>query len=83
MTKTGSSSNEYLLGLLVYGDNPRISKETYRRIERNLYASKKYGISDTALHEGFDSVYGFYNHLAGLVALVKDVDRSRWMEFKK
>jgi RNA-directed DNA polymerase len=35
----------------------------------------------TALHEGFDSAFGFYNHLSGLVAFTKDVDERRWQEF--
>lgn len=71
------------MGLLVDGKNPRLSKETYKRIERLLYATQKFGLVATAEHEGFDSVYGFYNHIKGLVAFVKDVDSKRYAEFNK
>lgn len=77
----GPGSRKMVLGLLVDADKPRINKETYHRIERHLYAAAKYGVTETADHEGFDSAFGFYNHLAGLVAFVKDVDRRRWENF--
>jgi RNA-directed DNA polymerase len=74
-------SKKVVLGLLVDGKEPRISKETYRRIDRHLHASDKYGLSETASHEGFDSAFGFHNHLSGLIAFVKDVDQKRWEDF--
>ena len=74
----GPGAKKIVLGLLVDGDRPRIPKETYKRIERLLYASNKYGLIETAKHENFDTPYGFYNHLSGLVAFVKDVDNERW-----
>jgi RNA-directed DNA polymerase len=77
----GPGSKKVVLGLLVDGKEPRISKETYRRIDRHLHASNKYGIADTASHEGFDSAFGFHNHLSGLIAFVKDVDQTRWEDF--
>ncbi|NTU58606.1 MAG: RNA-directed DNA polymerase [Chlorobiaceae bacterium] len=78
----GPGSKKLVLGLLVDGDSPRLSKETYMRIDRLLYAANKYGLVNTAKHENFYSAYGFYNHLSGLVAFVKDVDIKRWAEFK-
>ena len=77
----GPGSKKVVLGLLVDGPEPRISKETYRRIDRHLYASEKFGLTETAMHEGFDSAFGFFNHLSGLIAFVKDVDRNRWEDF--
>ena len=74
-------SKKIVLGLLVDGSEPRLSRETYNRIDRLLHASAKYGIPATAAHEKFDSAYGFYNHLRGLIWFVKDVDRPRWKEF--
>lgn len=74
-------SRKIVLGLLVDGDQPRISRATYHRIDRHLYAAERFGIPETAAHEGFDSAYGFHNHLAGLISFVKDVDRERWDEF--
>ncbi len=77
----GPGSKKLVLGLLVDGDLPRLSKETYKRIDRHLYAIQKYGIVSVSKHEKFDSPLGFYNHLAGLIAYVKDVDTPRWKEF--
>jgi len=77
----GPGAKKIVLGLLVDGATPRISKETYRRIDRHLYACTKYGLTATAAHEGFDSSYGFHNHLGGLIAFVKDVDPVRWNDF--
>ena len=77
----GPGSKKLVLGLLVDGPQPRLSKETYRRIDRHLHAAQKYGIPQTSAHEGFDSAFGFINHLSGLIAFVKDVDTSRWVDF--
>lgn len=77
----GPGSKKIVLGLLVDGRAPRLSKETYHRIDRLLYASIKFELAPAAAHEGFESAYGFYNHIAGLIAFVKDVDQKRWEEF--
>jgi len=79
----GPGSKKLVLGLLVDGDSPRLSKETYRRIDRHLYSIQKYGILSVSKHEKFDSPLGFYNHLSGLIAYVKDVDTNRWKEFHR
>ncbi|MDP1638801.1 MAG: reverse transcriptase family protein [Candidatus Nitrotoga sp.] len=79
----GPGSKKVVLGLLVDGDHPRISKETYKRIDRHLHATLKYGLAEVASHENFDSSFGFYNHLAGLISFVKDVDPTRWPEFNE
>ncbi len=77
----GPGSKKLVLGLLVDGEKPRLSKESYRRIDRHLYAASEHGLEETAAHEHFDSAFGFHNHLSGLVAFVKDVDIGRWEEF--
>lgn len=77
----GPGAKKIVLGLLVDGEQPRISKETYKRIDRHLHATLKYGLAEVAAHEKFDSSFGFYNHLAGLISFVKDVDKVRWSEF--
>lgn len=79
----GPGSKKVVLGLLVDGLVPRLSKETYKRIDRHLHAAQTYGLVAVAEHEKFDSAIGFYNHLAGLIAFVKDVDSVRWQEFHK
>lgn len=77
----GPGSKKIVLGLLVDGNTPRISKETYKRIDRHLYAIEKYGLENVAKYESFDSSLGYYNHIAGLVSFVKAVDTKRWKEF--
>lgn len=74
----GPGARKVVLGLLVDSEKPRIPKETYKRIERLLYASNKHGLKETAKHENFDTPYGFYNHISGLMSFVKDVDYERW-----
>ena len=79
----GPGAKKLVLGLLVDASKPRLSRETYKRIDRHLYAIQKYGLAEVSRFEGFDSPIGFYNHLAGLVAFTKDVDLLRWKEFSK
>lgn len=79
---SGPGSKKLVLGLLVDGEEPRISKETYHRIERHVYATSKFGLTDASFHERFDSAYGYFNHISGLIAFVKDVDKKRWEEFE-
>lgn len=77
----GPGSKKLVLGLLVDGNEPRISKETYKRIDRMLHGVLNYGIESTAKHFAFESAYGFHNHLCGLIAYVKSVDERRHGEF--
>ena len=77
----GPGSKKLVLGLLIDGNEPRLSRETYKRIDRLLHGAMKYGLSAAAEHFGFESAYGFHNHLSGLVAFVNDVDEDRWREF--
>jgi|SRR5690554_4293411 len=77
----GPGSKKQVLGLLVDGDVPRLSKQTYKRIERLLYGCNKFGMKAVSENEGFDSLIGFHNHLSGLIAFTKDVDNARWLEF--
>ncbi len=79
----GPGSRKRVLGLLVDGPAPRLSRETYKRIDRLLHAIGKYGFESVAEHEKFDSAYGLHNHLSGLVAFVKDVDLKRWNNFSE
>lgn len=79
----GPGSKKLVLGLLVDGTQPRLSRETYKRIDGLLHVASKYGLAAAADHFGFESAYGFHNHLSGLVAYVKDVDTKRWHEFSE
>lgn len=70
----GPGSRRMVLGLLVDGEISRVSKQMRHRVERNLYAIGKYGLAEVAKHEGFESAYGFCNHMNGLLAYIQDVD---------
>lgn len=74
-------SKKLVLGLLVDCGVPRISKETYKKIDSHLHAVPIYGWEATARHWGFDSAFGFFNHLSGWIAFIKDVDALRWQDF--
>lgn len=70
----GPGSRKIVLGLLVDGDRPRLSKWTRHRIDRLLYSVNKFGWEKVAEFYKFDSLYGFFNHLRGLIAYAKDAD---------
>lgn len=74
----GPGSRKILLGMLVDRARPRVSREFLKRIQRHIYATQKFGLDMVAKYEKFDSVYGFYNHLLGLMSYLKDVDHGRW-----
>ena len=79
----GPGARKVVLGLLVDGERPRLTKATVKRIDRLLYAIGKYGLVEVSKHERFDSAYGFYNHISGLIAYTKDVDMRRWEDFNE
>jgi len=78
----GPGSRKLVLGLLVDGMESKVSKNMRHRIDRNLHAISKYGVVQVAEHEGFDSAYGFSNHMAGLLAYVKDVDAKLYSKLE-
>lgn len=78
-----AGSRKIVLGLLVDGEEPRVPRWTVVRIDRFLHAIEKFGLGSVARHHNFDSAFGFYNHLQGLVAYLKDVDPKRSPEMQK
>lgn len=78
----GPGAKKLVLGLLVDGNNPRLSKEGFKRIEGLLYVIKKFGPQSVAKIKGFNSVYGLMNHLTGLMAYLKDVDKNKYNKIK-
>jgi RNA-directed DNA polymerase len=74
----GPGSKKVVLGLLIDGEQPRLTREFRKRIDRNIYSIEKYGIEAVAENDGFDSVYGFFNHVSGLMSFVHDVDLDLW-----
>lgn len=78
----GPGSKKIILGLLVDSERPRISRELLKRIDRNLYSIDKFGLEQAAVHDGFESTYGFINHISGLISFIKDVDYERWKKIE-
>jgi len=71
---SGPGSRIIVLGMLVDGDRPRLSKWMRHRIDRLLYSIEKFGWAKVARFDKFDSLYGFYNHVQGLIAYLQDAD---------
>jgi RNA-directed DNA polymerase len=74
----GPGSKKVILGLLVDGENPKLTRQLRKRIDRNIYSIEKYGIEAAASNDGFESVYGFFNHVSGLMSFIYDVDLDGW-----
>ncbi len=70
----GPGSRKRILGLLVDRDKPRISKDFYKRLDRLFYSIEQFGIKAVAEFDKFESVFGFFNHLSGLMSYLHDVD---------
>jgi len=69
-------SRKIVLGLLVNGDYPRLTKEFKARLDQHLYFCLKEGhgpVKHMKVKE-FSSVLGFKNHLRGLVMYAKQVE---------
>ncbi|TFZ02979.1 RNA-directed DNA polymerase [Ramlibacter henchirensis] len=77
----GPGSRRTVLGLLVDGAEPKLSRQFIARVDRHLYAAKKYGLEAAASRAAFDSAFGFHNHLGGLVAYSMDAERKRGAMF--
>jgi RNA-directed DNA polymerase len=77
---SGPGSKKTVLGLLVDGNAPKISRETWSRTEQIIYAVEKFGLQSTASARGFDSPIGLKNHICGLLAYIKDVDEVAWIQ---
>lgn len=78
----GPGAKKVVLGLLVDGKSPRLTRQLRKRIDRNLYSIEKYGIEAVAKNDKFESVYGFFNHISGLISFIHDVDRDQWNKLK-
>lgn len=79
----GAGSRKTVLGLLVDGNEPRLSKQFIARIDHHLYSASKHGMQAAAKSSKFDSAFGFYNHLSGLVAYSIDADPKRGALFQE
>jgi RNA-directed DNA polymerase len=76
-----------VLGLLVDGSEPRLSRKFRDTLRMHIYHMKKQGVQLHAERRGFDSVSGLYRHVKGLIDYAKSIDGSYWrvvsIEFAK
>ncbi len=80
-------SRKIVLGLLVDGSEPRLSKQYRNRLRQHLHFLTRpdVGPAKHAAAKGFSSVYGLQNHVRGLIAHATQVDpgfaRNCWHQF--
>ncbi|TKJ80260.1 RNA-directed DNA polymerase [Pseudomonas sp. CFBP13509] len=83
------SGRKILLGLYVDSDRPRLSREFRYKLEQHLHFCLHAGVGpvEHAKRRGFDAVFGFRNHVRGLVAYAVQIDpdygAKRLAEFHK
>lgn len=69
-------ARKIVLGLLVDGKRPSLTREFRDQMKAHLYFIKKFGPAEHARNRGFDSVIGLQNHVFGLGAYALGVDRK-------
>lgn len=63
-----------MLGLLIDGDEARLTKDLRKRLATHLHFIKKFGPVDHAARRKFDSVFGLRNYLMGLAHYARQID---------
>lgn len=76
-------ARKIITGLIVNDSAPKIPKEFREKIEVHLYYAKKFGVAEHCKKRGFISIYGFQNHLDGLIKYVEQVDIARGAKYRK
>ena len=82
-------SRRIVLGLLVDGDEPRLSKSYRKKLDQHLHfmSPNSVGPVDHAAHKNFTTVYGLKNHVEGLIIHAAQVDRTyaqtAWDKFNR
>tara|TARA_Y100001934_G_scaffold267679_1_gene348689 strand:- start:2815 stop:3303 length:489 start_codon:yes stop_codon:yes gene_type:complete len=73
---TPPGGRKVVLGLLVDGPFPRLTREFRSNIKQHLYFCKKagWGPAKHARNRNFASVIGFKNHLFGLISYAMQID---------
>ena len=83
----GPGSRRIVVGLLVDGDTPRLSRKFKASLRLHLYylTHPKIGPAAHARNRGFEAVAGLRHHIGGLIAYAQHIEpdyaRERWMEF--
>lgn len=79
----GPGARRVVLGLLVDGSQPRLTRDFVAKLDHHLYSAQKHGVQAAAKESNFESAFGFHNHLRGLVAYSSDADPVRGEIFRK
>ena len=71
-------ARKLLLGLLIDGESPRLTREFRARLRQHLYylAHPRIGPAHHAGKRGFSAVLGLRHHIEGLIAFAAQVDPS-------
>lgn len=77
----GPGARRIVLGLLVDGERPRVSRATRARIDGHLHWLEKNGPAAHATARGFRSIDGLREHLHGLLAHIKQVDERLYEQY--
>ena len=67
-------ARKVVLGLLVDGTRLRLSRDFRAKLECHVYFAKRFGPQEHSRRRGFRSVFGFEQHLRGLLSFAKHVD---------
>lgn len=67
-------AKKVVLGLLVDGDHPNLTKEFKDKVRQHLFYLGKFGIQNHVVRREFDSAGGLYRHLLGLINFANMVD---------
>ncbi|WP_215754551.1 reverse transcriptase family protein [Acetobacter sp. P5B1] len=65
-----------VLGLLVDGSHPKLTRDFRDRLRQHLYYLQKFGPEAHQLERGFDTVSGLYRHVRGLIDFAKSIDAN-------
>lgn len=79
----GPGARRIVLGLLVDGQVPRLSRAARSRVEGHLKHPERSAPSGHALARGFRSVDGLKEHVLGLLAYVKQVDVPLYERYRQ
>lgn len=69
-------ARKVVLGLLVDGTQVRLSREFRARIECHVHYASRFGPQEHSQRRGFRSVFGFEQHLRGLINFARSVDEE-------
>lgn len=82
-------SRRIVLGLLVDGDEPRLSKSYRKKLDQHLHFMSPNSVGPVAhaAHKNFTTVYGLKNHVEGLIIHAAQVNRTyaqtAWDKFNR